>query len=78
MPDNDAVQAAPAIKGAVPNAPDAFPLAVEEFCQHLSSKVKLPEMIYAFSKHEIAEGRLRDTAKNYTERFNAFGGRIPV
>lgn len=58
-------------------APTTFPVTVEEFCTDLSTKDKRPELIYAFSKDEIANGRLRDMAENFQSRYVDFGNRVP-
>lgn len=61
-----------------PVTPKTFPLTIEEFCTELSKTDKRPEMIYAFSKDEMRNGRVRDTAENFQSRYVAFGARVPA
>lgn len=60
------------------DAPLTFPVTVDEFCSDLSRSDKRPELIYAFSKDEISNGRHRDMAENYSARFADFANRIPA
>ncbi|HCE08545.1 MAG TPA: hypothetical protein DEQ40_08085 [Oxalobacteraceae bacterium] len=65
----------PKIATVADAAPTAFPQTVHDFCVELSDKDKRPEMIYAFSKDEERNGRVRDLAVNFQSRYATFCGR---
>ena len=53
-------------------APDAFPLAIDEFCARLSISDRRVELIGAFHTVEKAAGRVKDLESAFAERFAAF------
>ncbi len=56
----------------VDQAPDAFPLPLEEFCQRLSVNDSRVELIGGFYAAEKRSGNLKDTEAAYSARFAAF------
>lgn len=52
-----------------------YPVTIDEFCRDLSKSDGRPEMVYAFSKDEMRNGRIKDMPENYSARYAAFCGR---
>jgi hypothetical protein len=50
-------------------------ISLKEFCIRLSETEKRVELIGGFEADERRQGRLNDTASNYTGRFQAFVSR---
>lgn len=48
------------------------PLTLTEFCTRLSATERRVELIGAFEADERRAGRLKDTAEQFGERFQAF------
>lgn len=65
-------QTKPEDAAAAPEAPEAFPLTLDEFCAQLSSEDRRVELIGGFHATERAAGRTKDLASAFKARFDEF------
>ena len=54
---------------------DSFDLTLGEFCARLSAKDRRVELIGGFHADEVANGRNKDSEKNFMTRFRQFAER---
>lgn len=53
-------------------APQRFPLTLDEFCQRLSLSVRRPELIGGFHADAVRKGHLLDLEDAFLEAFETF------